>query len=120
MPAGLTMAQGDNALTLTAAAAGAVSSGPLGGAGQAAYVLVMAHTTAAAGTGPTLTVAIEESDTGSGGWTAVPGGSTAAIAGVGNGVACAAPSKSHVRVTATVAGTTPAVTAKVAAIVFAE
>ncbi len=117
---GLTNAQGDLALTLTAAGAGATSSGPLAKAGEAAYVLVMANVSAATGTGPTLTVVVEESDTGSGGWTAVPGGSSSAIAGVGNAVVAAIPSKSYVRVTGTVAGTGPAVTAKVAAIVFPE
>jgi hypothetical protein len=120
MAAGLQMARGDNALTLTAAGAGANSSGPLGNAGEAAYVLAMAHVTAATGTGPTLTVALEESDTGSSGWTAVPGGAGAAIAGVGNQVICGAPTKNFVRVTATVAGTTPAVTGRVAVLMFAE
>jgi hypothetical protein len=120
MPAGLQMARGDNALTLTAAGTGANSSGPLGNAGEAAYVLAMSHVSAATGTSPTLTVVIEESDTGASGWTAVTGGAGAAIAGVGNQVICAAPTKAFVRVTATVGGTTPAVTGKVAVLIFAE
>lgn len=114
------MARGDLALTLTAQGAGTVNSGPIAGRGEAAYVLVMANTSAATGTGPTLTVTLEESDSGSAGWTAVPGGATPAIAGVGNAVACAAPTKSFVRVAATVAGTTPQVTAKIAVVAFAE
>lgn len=120
MPAGLDMARGDIALTLTAEGAGTVNSGPVANAGQAALVLVMANVSVAGGTSPTLTVAVQESDNGSSGWTAVPGGATTAIAGVGNAVCAAAPSKSFVRLSATVAGTTPAVTAKVAVVVFAE
>src|SRR5690349_18131246 len=120
MPAGLDMARGDLALTLSAQGTGTVTSGTLAGGGQAAYVLVMVHTTAATGTGPTLTVSLEESDTGAGSWTAVTGGAGTALAGVGNQVFAAAPTKSFVRVSAAVAGTTPAVTAKVAVVVFAD
>jgi hypothetical protein len=120
MPQGLAFARGDRALTLTAQGSGAVSSGSVGSAGEAAFVLVMTHVTAATGTGPTTTVVVEESDNGSSGWTAVLGGAGAALAGVGNQVVCAAPAKRFVRVTATVAGTTPAVTGTIAVIVFEE
>lgn len=120
MPQGLAFARGDRALTLTAQGAGTVSSGPVGSAGEAAFLLVMVHVTVAGGTGPTTAVVVEESDNGSSGWTAVTGGTTAALAGVGNQTICAAPAKRFVRVSATVAGTTPAVTATVAVIVFEE
>jgi hypothetical protein len=50
----------------------------------------------------------------------VPGGAGAALAGVGNQVVTAAPSKSFVRISAVVAGTTPAVTAKIATLIFAD
>jgi hypothetical protein len=120
MPAGLDMARGDLALTLTAQAAGTVTSGPISPAGQAAFVMAMVNTSAATGTGPTLTVTIEESDNGTSGWAAVPGGAGAALAGVGNQVVTAAPSKSFVRISAVVAGTTPAVTAKIATLIFAD
>jgi hypothetical protein len=120
MPQGLAFARGDRALTLTAQGAGTVSSGPVGSAGEAAFLLVMTHVTAATGTGPTTTVVVEESDNGSSGWTAVLGAAGVALAGVGNQVITAAPAKRFVRVTATVAGTTPAVTGSVAVIVFEE
>lgn len=120
MPQGLAFARGDRALTLSAQGAGAVSSGQVANAGDAAFILVMTHVTVATGTGPTTTVVIEESDNGSTGWTAVLGGTGAALAGVGNQVIAAAPAKRYVRVTATVAGTTPAVTGTVAVIVFEE
>jgi len=120
MPAGLQFARGDIALTLTTAGAGATSSGPLAASGEAAVVLVMVHTSAATGTGPTLTVVVEQSENGSTGWAAVPGASSAALAGVGNATVSAIPTQSFVRVTATVAGTTPAVTAKVAVVVFGD
>jgi len=120
MPGGLDLARGDLALVLTAQGAGTVVSGPVANAGQAAFVLVMANTSVATGTGPTLAVTVEESDNGTSGWAAVPGGAATAIPGVGNAVCAAAPSKNFVRLSAVVAGTTPAVTARVAVVVFAE
>ncbi len=120
MPAGLDLARGDIALVLTAQGAGTVVSGPVANAGQAAFVLVMANVSVAGGTTPTLAVTVEESDTGTGSWTAVPGGAGATISGVGNAVSAAAPSKNYVRLSAVVAGTTPAVTARIAVVVFAE
>lgn len=120
MPQGLAFARGDRALTLTAQGAATVPSGPIASAGEAAFVLVMVHVTVATGTGPTTAVAVEESDTGTGGWTAVLGGTAAALAGVGNQVIACAPAKRFVRVSATIAGTTPAVTGTVAVIAFEE
>lgn len=117
---GLRLAQGDLALTLAAAGSGVVTSGPVASAGAAADVILLVHTTAATGTGPTLTCSLEESDTGSGGWTAVPGSSTAAVAGVGNGMANARVTKNYVRVSATVGGTTPAVTGRASVLMFAD
>lgn len=120
MAAGLTGAQGDLALTLTAAAAGTVKSGPVGGSGSTAYVFVGVYTTAITGTTPTLDVSLEESANGESGWTAVPNSGTAQITAAGNAVAFACPSKAYVRVSATVGGTGPAVTARVAVLAFAE
>lgn len=120
MPAGMQFARGDVVLALAAAAAGTVTSGPVSTAGDAAAVLVMVHCTAIAGTTPTLNVSLEESDNGSSGWTAVTGSGTPQVTAAGNAVAFAAPAKNFVRVTATVGGTTPAVTAKVAVLAFAD
>jgi hypothetical protein len=119
MPFGFQNAQGDVALTLTAQAAGTVQSGAVSASGQAAYVLLCVHVSAISGT-PTLNTSLEESDTGTGSWTAVAGSSTAQLSAAGNAVAFAKPTKSYVRVTATVAGTTPSVTATAAVLVFAE
>lgn len=120
MPAGLTAAQGDIALTLTAAGAGTTKSAPVGGAGQAAYVLTMVHTTVIGGTTPTFDVTLEESTNGETGWTLVPASALPQVIAAGNAVGFAVPTKNFVRVSATVAGTTPAVTARVALLVFAE
>lgn len=120
MPAGLTSAQGDIALTLTAQGAATVKSAPFGAAGSAAYVLVMVHCTAITGTTPTLDVSLEESITGETGWTAVAASGTPQITAAGNYLAFAVPARNFVRVSATVAGTTPSVTAKAAVMVFAE
>lgn len=120
MPAGLDNARGDLALTLTAQGAGTVVSGPIAAAGQAAFVLALVAVSAAAGTGPTTTVTVEESDNGTSGWAAVPGGAGTALAGVGNQTVAAAPSKNFVRISAVVAGTTPVVTGKIATLIFAD
>ena len=120
MPAGLQFAQGDIALTLAAQAAGTVVSGPVGGGGSAAYVLVMVHCTTITGTTPTLTVSLEESSTGAGAWTAVPASAAPQITAAGNAVAFAVPTKNFVRVSAVVGGTTPAVTASIAILAFPE
>jgi hypothetical protein len=120
MPAGLQLAQGDLALTLTAQAGATVKSGPVGAAGSAAFVLMMVHCTAITGTTPTLDVSLEESTSGETAWTAVAASGTSQITAAGNFVAFAVPTKNFVRVSATVAGTTPSVTAKVAILAFAD
>lgn len=99
---------GDVALPSTARAAGTYTSGPAAAAGQATDVLLMVHVTAVSGT-PTLNCSLEESADGSS-WTAVAGSSTAQLSAAGNAVAVATITKNYVRVTATVAGTTPSVT----------
>lgn len=118
MPSGLASAQGDSVLTLTAQGAGTLTSGPIAASGAAAYVLVMVHVSATSGT-PTLNVSLEQADDAAT-WTALTGSSTAQLTAAGNAVAAAVPTKSYVRVTATVAGGTPSVTAKIAVLVFAE
>lgn len=120
MPAGLQFAQGDIALTLTAAGAGTTKSGGVGASGTAACVLVLVHCTALTGTTPTLDVSLEESTTGESAWTAVASSSTPQITAAGNFMAFAVPAKNFVRVSATVAGTTPSATAKVAILAFAD
>ena len=116
---GLTAAHGDIALVLEGAAA-TTSSGSIAPAGQAAYVLAMVQLTALAGTSPSLTVSLEESNDGAGGWTAVPGATTPAMAAIGSAFCFGVPTKNHVRVKATIGGTTPAVTAKVGVLAFSE
>jgi hypothetical protein len=116
---GFQTASGDTALTLTAAAA-TVSSGPIANAGAAAYVLAMVQITAITGTSPTLVVSLDESADGSTSWTAVTGATTAALTAAGSAVLFGKPTKNFVRVTATIGGTTPAVTANIAFISFAE
>ncbi len=117
MPAGLSMVRADIALTLTAQGAGSVSSGPVDQSGGAGIVMALVACTAATGTTPTLNVAIEQSANGSTGWAAVTGGAAAQLTGAGSAVAVAIPTQPYVRVTATVGGTTPAVTANVAVLV---
>ncbi len=117
MPAGLSLVRGDIALTLTAAGAGATSSGAIEQSGAAGMVVALVHCTAATGTGPTLNVAIEQSANGSTGWAAITGGAAAQLSAAGSAIAFAVPSQAFVRVTATVGGTTPAVTASVAVLV---
>ena len=119
MAFGMQGAQGDTALTLTAQGAGTVTSGPIAAAGAAAYVLLLVHVSAIGGT-PTLNTSLEQSANGSTGWTAVAGSSAAQLAAAGNAVAFAYPNGNYVRVTATVAGTSPSVTATIAVITFAE
>lgn len=111
-------AVGDSALTLTTQAT-TVSSGPIGNAGQAAYVFLGWSVSAITGTGPSVTFSLDESADGTT-WTAVPGATSAAISAAGSGVVFGAPTKNYVRVTATIGGTGPAVTAKTAVLVFSE
>ncbi len=119
MPFGLENARGDLALTLTAQGAGTVTSGPVAASGEAGFVMVGVHVSATGGT-PTLNGGLEESDNGSSGWTAVAGGAFAQQTAAGNTVAFARPTKNYVRVTTTVAGTTPSVTAAIAVLVFRD
>ncbi len=120
MPFGMDAAQGDLALTLTAQGAGTVTSGPITSAGKAGHVLLMVHVSAITGTTPTLNVSLEQSADGASGWTALAGSAAAQLTAVGNAVAYAYPTANYVRVTATVGGTTPAVTARIAALVFGD
>jgi hypothetical protein len=119
MPFGMQNAQGDLALTLTAQGAGTVTSGAISAAGVSAYVLLMVHVSAIGGT-PTLNASLEVSANGSSGWAAVPGSGIPQLSAAGNAVAFAVPTNNYVRVTATVAGTTPSVTASLAVLTFAE
>lgn len=119
MPFGMQNAQGDLALTLTAQGAGTVVSGSISAAGASPYVLLMVHVSAISGT-PTLNASLEVSANGSSGWAAVPGSGIAQLAAAGNAIAFAVPAGNYVRVTATVAGTTPSVTANLAVLTFAE
>lgn len=81
-------------------------------AGGAADVLLSIHVTAVTGS-PTLDASLEESADGTS-WSAVPGSSVAQLTAVGNRLAYAAVTKNYVRVTSTVAGTTPNVTYRAA------
>jgi hypothetical protein len=118
MPFGMQLAEGDLALTLAAAAV-TVSSGPVAAAGQASYVLGMAQVTAITGTSPTVVFSFDESTDGNT-WTAMTGATTAAITAAGSAVFCGRATKNFVRVTATIGGTTPAVTGMAAVIAFPE
>ncbi len=119
MPFGMEAAQGDLALTLTAQGSGTVTSGPITSAGKAGHVLVMVHVSAITGTTPTLNVSLEQSADGTS-YSALAGSGVAQLTAVGNAVAYAYPTANYVRVTATVGGTTPAVSARVAALVFGD
>lgn len=99
---------GDEALPSVQRAAGTYTSGPVANAGAATIAVLAVHVSAVTGT-PTLNASLEESADGSS-WTAVPGSSIAQLTAAGNGLAVAAVSKNFVRVTSTVAGTTPQVT----------
>lgn len=112
-------ARGDLALVLTAQGAGTVTSGPVAAAGEAAYVLTGVHVSAISGT-PTLNGGIEESDNGTSGWTAVPGGAFAQLSATGSTTAFCRPTKNFVRVTTTVAGTTPSVTGSIGIVIFQD
>jgi hypothetical protein len=85
--------------------------------GAAGDVVLLVHCTAATGTTPTLDVSLEESADGTS-WSAVAGSAAAQLTAAGNRVAYAAPSKALVRVTATVAGTTPSVTFRAALMIL--
>jgi hypothetical protein len=105
---GLRNVQADVALPSSARAAGTFTSGPVAAAGGAADVVLTVHCTAVTGT-PTLDASLEESADGSS-WSAVTGSAITQLTAAGNRVAYAAVTKNYVRVTSTVAGTTPSVT----------
>lgn len=109
---GLKLVQGDTAFPAAARGSGTVTSGPIAASGVANDVVLAVHCTAASGTTPTLNVSLEESADGSTSWTAVTGSGITQLTAAGNAVAFATPTKSFVRVTATVAGTTPSFTFK--------
>ena len=119
MALGLKTALGDIALTSAARGAGTFTSDQLSLAGAAADVLVLVHVTAASGTSPTLNVALEQSSDGVT-WSAVTGSGIAQLIAAGNAIATASPSAQFVRVTSTVAGTTPSFTYSVSVMLFAE
>ncbi|MDF5755816.1 hypothetical protein [Spongiactinospora sp. TRM90649] len=115
---GLRPVFGDTVLSSAARGAGTHVSGPAAAAGMAADVLLMVHVTAVSGT-PTLNCSLEQSADGSS-WSAVPGSSTTQLTAAGNAVAAAGVTANFVRITATVAGTTPSVTFKAALLVVPE
>lgn len=109
---------GDLALTLSAAGAGTTTSGPIANPGVAADVMLLVHVSATSGT-PTLNASLEESADNST-WTAVTGSSITQLSAAGNAVSNARVTKNYVRVTATVAGTTPSVTGRATVLVIPE
>ena len=119
MPAGFTFARGDVVMALDAAAA-STNSGSITAPQEGGPVMLGVHVTAATGTTPTLDVSLEQSANGSSGWAAVPGSAVAQLTAAGHRVGFAVPTQPYVRVVATIGGTTPAVTARVAVIVFAD
>lgn len=116
---GLRAVLGDVTLPSAARGTGTFVSGPVANAGMAADVLVTVHVTAASGTGPTLNTSVEESVDGVT-WTAVPGSSTATLAAAGNALSACTLTKSFVRTTSVVAGTTPSFTFRVLMLIVPE
>lgn len=99
----------DVALASAARGSGTYTAGPIAAAGQASDVILMVHCTAASGTSPTLNASLEESNDGSS-WTAVTGSAITQLTAAGNAMSNAQATKQYVRVTSTVAGTTPSFT----------
>jgi hypothetical protein len=118
MAFGLQEAQGDTVLTLSAASVTA-SSGAIAPQGTAAYVIGLVQVTAITGTSPTLVVKLQESSDNST-WSDITGATTASITAAGSAVFFGKPAKGYVQAVATIGGTTPAVTANIAALVFPE
>lgn len=106
---GLRPLLGDVALPSAARAAGTYTGGPVANAGAATDVVLLVHVSATSGT-PTLNASLEESADGSSSWTAIPGSSITQLTAAGSAIANGAVTKNFVRVTSTVAGTTPNVT----------
>lgn len=108
----------DAVLPSLARGAGTYTSGPIGIAAHAADALVMVHVSAISGTGATVAVSLEESANGTT-WTAVAG-SGVSLTAAGSATANAPTPGNFVRVSATVSGTTPSVTFRVACLFFME
>lgn len=115
---GLRETVGDALLPSAARGAGTYTSGPVANAGTAADVVLLVHASAVSGT-PTLNVSLEQSADGSS-WTGIAGSGITQLTAAGNAVAYATVTQNYVRATATVAGTTPSVTFRVAALVIPE
>ncbi len=109
----------DVALPSVARAAGTYTSGSLATPGAAIHVVLMVHCTAASGTGPTLNTSLEQSNDGTT-WTAVAGSGTAQLAAAGNAMSTALITDDYVRVTSTVAGTTPSFTYSASVLIGSE
>lgn len=107
---------GEVALPSAARGSGTYVSGPIAAPNFAQDVALLVHCTAASGTGPTLNVSLEESSDGTT-WTAITGSGATQLTAAGNESANAAPSKAYIRVTSTVAGTSPSFTYRVTVLV---
>lgn len=119
MPAGFNLARGDVVLDLNAATATA-NSGAISAPQEGGPVLYAAHITAMAGTTPTVDVTLEQSANGTSGWATVTASAMSQITAVGHRVGFAIPTQPYVRVVATIGGTTPQITGRIAVIVFAD
>ena len=95
---------GDVALTFTAAAAGAYSSGPLENAGQARMAEAWVNITAVAGTTNTIDLKFQTSADGTT-WSDVAGGTLPQLTAVGNARCSALVTGNFVQVVATLGGT---------------
>lgn len=119
MAAGFQFARGDVVLDLAAATA-TVNSGAVSAPQEGGPLLFAAHVTAITGTTPTLDVTVEQSANGSSGWAAIAGSALTQITAVGHRVGFVSPTQPYVRVVATIGGTTPSVTGRIAVVVFAD
>lgn len=108
---GLRPVLGDVALPSAARTAGTFTSGPVAPPGAVTSVLMAVHASATSGT-PTLDVSLEQSADGSS-WSAVTGSAATQLTAAGNRATSARITANYVRVTSTVAGTTPSVTYEV-------
>jgi hypothetical protein len=115
---GLRTVQGDHALTFTAAGAGTVTSGPIANPGTATDVVLMVHVSATGGT-PTFNASLEQSADGTS-YSAVTGSGITQLSAAGNAMSNARVTQPFVRVTYTIAGTTPSVTGRAAVLVIPE
>jgi hypothetical protein len=119
MPAGFSFVRGDVVLDLSAAAV-TTNSGAISAPQEGGPVMVAAHITAATGTTPTLDITLEQSANGTSGWATVTGSALTQVTAAGNRVGFAIPTQPYVRVAATIGGTTPAFTGRVAVMVFTD